>query len=223
LSLISRFVRGLVHHRLIIAVVVASGVGVALTSRDLFLTPIAAATMAGIVVVLLQRIWRSGQWSDWKHVRTTQMLSMVAVPVAFSTGLSVNSDHLFRQAFNVDAPAGIHDLTIDANLLNPAGKRTALLRFRADDEAMADLLAKGGFAADPQMQEAWAAGDSWADIVHQAFSDFPRAGGASWNPITPMTRPEFREWRRTAGGTRTGTRVLWDSHTGQAFVLYTVR
>jgi hypothetical protein len=211
------------YHKFLICVVLASAVGVALTSRDLFLTPIAGATMAGIVVVLLQRFWRSGEWSQWKHVRTAQMLSLVAVPVAFSTGLSVNSDHLFGQAFNAGVTAGIHDLAVDANLLNPAGKRTALLRFRADAGAMADLLTKGQFAADPQMQDAWAAGDNWPSILHQAFSDFARLGGAAWDRIGPMSNAQFREWRRTDGGMRTSTRVLWDRQTGQAFVLYTVR
>lgn len=218
-----RYVQGIIQHKLIIAVVVASAIGVSLTSRDLFLTPVAAATMAGIAVVLLQRLWRSEQWSDWKHLRTAQLLSLVAVPVAFSTGLSVDSDHLFRQAFNSQLPAGVRDLQIDASLLNPAGKRTVLMRFAADVGTLSDLLGRSPFQVDAQMQEAWAAEESWNNIAHQAFGDFARFGGTAWTPISPMSVPQFREWQREEGGVRLSTRVLWDAETSVAYVLYTVR
>jgi hypothetical protein len=223
LTLLSRYAKGIVHHRLIIAIVAASAIGVAITSRDVFMTPIAAATLAGIAVVGLRRVWQSGPWSGWRHVGTAQTLSIVVVPFAFTTGLSVDSGHLFREAFNAPVPAGIRDLAVDANLLNPAGKRTVLIRFTADAQTMSELLSEAAFQADPQMQEAWAARETWDNIIRQGFGDSTRLGGSAWQSIDPMDTPEFRHWPRGESSTRMDTRVLWDSQTGEAFVLYTVR
>lgn len=222
MTLLSRYAHGFVRHRLIIAIVLASAVGVALTSRDLFMTPIAAATLAGIAVVGLQRVCRSRPWSDWKHIRTAQTLSIVAVPLAFTTGLSVDRAHLFHEAFGTPVPAGCRDLTIDANLLNPAGKRTVLMRFNAEQSTMSVLLADATFRHDPQMEEARAAQETWDNMVSQAFSEFGRFGGQAWS-MAAMSAPEFRHRQRTADGVQMETRVLWDSATGEAFVLYTVR
>jgi hypothetical protein len=223
LTLLSRYAHGVVYHRLIIIIVAASAIGVAITSRDVFMPPIAAATLAGIAVVGLRRIWRSGPWAGWKHVRTAQTLSIVAVPFAFTTGLSVDSKHLFREAFAAPLPAGVRDLVVDANMLNPAGKRTALLRFRTNAETMAELLKAADFQQDPQMQEAWSAGERWENLIRQAFGQSISVGGSAWQSIGPLPSPEFRHWMRDDGGLRMDTRILWDGQTGEAFVLYTVR
>jgi hypothetical protein len=223
LTLLSRYAQGIVYHRLIILVVAASAIGVAITSRDVFMTPIAAATLAGIAVVGLRRVWQSGPWSGWKHIRTAQTLSIVAVPFAFTTGLSVDSGHLFREAFNDSVPAAVHNLVVDANLLNPAGKRTVLMRFVADADAMPALLTQVDFRPDPQMQEAWSVGEAWDNIVSQGFGESTRLGGAEWQSISSMSAPQFRQWTRSEGGASKTTRVLWDADSGEAFALYTVR
>ncbi|HOJ72932.1 MAG TPA: hypothetical protein PL151_13085 [Phycisphaerae bacterium] len=222
MQLLSRYAQGIVRHKLIIVVVVASAVGVALTSRDLFMTPVAAATMAGLAVAGLRRIWQSGPWSDWKHVRVAQLLSIVAVPFAFSAGLSVDGDHLFREAFRAEASTCIRDLAVDANMLNPAGKRTVLMRFTADAHTLGNLVGEP-FSIDPQFEEARAANDPWPDVVRQAFGDLARFGGTAWSPVPKMLAPAFRQWVREVNGQRITTRVLWDVPTGEAFVLYTVR
>lgn len=223
MTLLSRYVQGIIRHKLIIFVVLASAIGVAITSKDFFMTPLAAGTLAGIAVVGLRRIWQSGPWSEWKHVRTAQTLCMAAVPLAFTAGLSVDGGHLFEQAFSVPAPAGIRGLTVDANLLNPAGERTALIRFTADPDAMSGLMAEAAFEPDPQVREARAADETWDNLIRQTLGDAARFGGTAWQSIRPMTAPTFRQWTRSQDGLRMATRVLWDTATGEAFVLYTVR
>jgi hypothetical protein len=210
------------RHKLIVAVVLASAAGVVLTSKDFLFTPVAAATLAGVLTVALQRMWQHRALAELKQARTVQLLSVAAIPVLFSVGLRVNADHAFREAFGVAVPAGVRELTVDSNVSTPSGRRAVLMRFVADSRTVRELLAGGGFEADQQIAEARNEHETWSNILRLAFGDMARLGGAAWTKMSPMPRPEYRRWLRTLDGTRTETSLLWDADTGQAYLLYRV-
>jgi hypothetical protein len=222
LSSPSESIRAIWRHRIVVPVAAGSVAGVVFTSKDLYLTPAAAGTMTVVVVVLLRRLFAE-RLGGRRYFRIAQAASLCAVPVAFSAGLSVNSGYLFSSAFGADPPAGLRGFTVDASLLNPAGKRTVLMRFAADRATFEGVLSRGGFRPDAAFGEAMRDGENWAAVLHQAFGDFGRFGGAGWQDIPRMDGPDCREWRRREGGARLETRVLYDAVSGQAYVLYTVR
>jgi len=213
----------LVHHRVVVAVAVASGSGVYLTSKDFLLTPIAAALMAGIGAALLRRLWTSEQVAGWKHVHAARVLSVAALPVAFTAGLRVDAGHAFREAFGIAAPAGLRELVVDANLMAPSGDRLVLMRFAADRQTVDKLLGHGRFDPDRQVQEAWGAGEDWSSILGVAFGQPASYGGAAWSEHRLSAQPDCRRWIREEGSRRLETTLLYDGAAGKGFVLYSVR
>lgn len=208
------YVHGLIQHRLLVAVVLASAVGVVVTSKDFFFTPLAAGTLAGVMAVAIRRVWQAPKLASLRQARAGQMLSVAAIPVLFAAGLAVNEAHLFKQAVGIAPGANARDLTVDANLVTPGGARVVLMRFAADPGCRARLLEQGSFAVDKQMEYVWGTDESWPAAMRLAFGDAPRLGGDAWADIKPMTDPQYRRWVRTVDGTRHETCLLWDAALG---------
>ncbi len=220
MSVLSNYLRGLVQHRLMVAVVLLSAIGVVCTSKDLLFTPVAAGTLAGIMLVALRRVWQMPALARIKQARAMQFFSVAVIPVLFAVGMRVNERHAFTEAVGMEPLMGVRSLTVDTNLNSPSGSRSLLMRFVANEATLDAILAAGQFKLDRQITDAWHDREPWTNVARLAFGDLARWGGSAWMTLAPGARPECRRWLRTENGTRVETSIVWDAVSGQAWLLY---
>lgn len=123
---------------------------------------------------------------------------IIRVPTAVLVGgavgllLNVGPVWAFREAFEMDPPAGVRDVRVCRHYAGGPGEHVLIIEFTADSAAFETLLRPRTVLSDSAGLERWrAAGGEWAHVLDSlvpfGITSFARS---SWERISPLQRPE---------------------------------
>jgi hypothetical protein len=197
-----------------------TAVTVAFLSKDWLCTTVGCTILTAILIAvwdrcLLAPVVRKGHCQRW--VQLLPALIILGLLAAFFVR---SPTRIFRQVFGVPPPPGIHDLALDSAVSGQGGgEQEILMRFKADQKTIDQLLQHRGFVVDQDTMKTWSdrTGRQWIWLWRRAFSNITDFGGRPWKDVQPMSDPVLYIWGDSIR--HESVRLLWDRVSGRAYVL----
>jgi hypothetical protein len=148
-----------------------------------------------------------------------RLLAAVLVGSAVGLLLNVGPGWAFREAFEMEPPAGVRDVRVWRHYAGGPGEHVLIIEFTADSAAFETLIRQRTVVPDSVGLERWrAAGGEWAQVLDNlapfGITSFARS---SWGRIRPLERPEAFD----LGGSNRGTLTLFrEPDTGRCVALH---
>jgi hypothetical protein len=133
-----------------------------------------------------------------------------------------DSAERFEYAFGIAPPPGVVNIEAYRRYLGGPGDRLVLLRFSADRAAIDRIVAVRPLERDLHVvRDRFRPNDDVEALWRSVFGPYADYGGIAWEAPSRLVSPEVYEWRGPHPKL-TLVKLLWDTHTGRAFALYTI-
>lgn len=200
-----------------------AGVTVAFLSKDWCFTAFGSAILSAVFIALSNNILLRSAAEHFRWGRILQLLVVVAIVAVLGWAFRIDEPQVFKRAFGIVPPRGVHSLTVDYNLTAlPPGDKIILLRFIADQETIDELVSARQFVHEDEPVQLWLKSEiTWDRFWERCFSNFSQSGGQGWTNVSPMNQPVFYRWEDPERLLER-TSLLWDAETGKAYMLYTL-
>jgi hypothetical protein len=197
----------------------ATGLATTLLSNDCCSTALVATLAGAIVGWVAEKLAQTECLAPWGLTLRKRLLGMIVVGVALSFCFRLTATSAFDLAFGFKPPPGITEIVAERHYAGGPGDKVMLLRFKADANAIQQLLASGKIQEQPSWFRDSGQGEPWSDIWMRFAGGMKSMIPEDWSEIEPMSAPKYYEaWPRFA----TRTHLLWDAATGRAYVIYTL-
>ncbi len=181
---------------------------------------LAAAVAAPILDAMVDRQNTTGRKGK-AALCSVRLLLAVAVGVAIGWLLRVTPGWAFREAMEIDPPAGVHVTRVQRHYEGGPGEHTLIIEFTADESALKTLISDQVMEQSEhsrRIEDWFSAGRTW----EAAFDCFCRPttfpfSRRSWMRIRPLDNPQVYDFGIVNGG---HLALLYDASSKRAVMVH---